>query len=842
MTNKKDKIINLKNKRNNDDSTLGNLLPQIFTLFAKNLKPKLITCFESLDDSFFDLAEKAESNQKQTLYFESMRLVRKSRERMFIEFFESIKSTFRMFKKNEFDFFNQERSYDQKTKALSLSLIDEKELDETLAKSNLINKSDMAYHRHIHAMTKRFSLLASGTELKDNQIPIGPYVIVNSFTLCIKKLDLEVTLKLIMYKLFERNVMGQLNDTYMQINDFLAEKGIIPEIKYNIGRAGSQVNFNNTDMQAQNKLETENPEQPVEGDIEQNPNVENHQAAAANQAQNQNMGPALNHPINQGISQQYVDPNYQLISQLFKHSHQNYDGSGNIEGTPANTTGNLPNTGATSNMNAGPPAANIDMGSMLNALSILQGDLFNKIKKEEHTNKSPTEIKEDLIKQLHKLDSETKDKKVRQKDEDTIDLVGMLFQFIVDDRNLPDAIQVLLAKLQIPYLKIALQDRNLFADKSHPARVLLDRLSLASVGWNEESDKKLQFHNKIESITHQILELDEYSFEIFEDIQNDFNKFIAKLKKKSDVAQKRTKEKSFGQDKINQAKEESAKLLVEKMTNKQMPILIRDILLGEWSNVLILMYLRHSTDSNQYLEKVYFVDKIIQYSQETIGNSKNEVSTDDIKQVSKVYAKGLKLVAFNSKELIDKQHSLVKCLTGIHQLDTNNTPIDAKEIDLIPPEEILKLSEIRKQKHEIVNYIEEIIEPSNEKEQFDDIKDDNADIIANLKTGTWLEFSREGNTAVRAKLSWISPITGKYLFVNSRGLKITDKTDLALAAGLRDKTIRVLQQVALFDRALSAIASKLKKEEPASEAKKAEAPTEVKKAEAPTEEKNTEDD
>ncbi|HHL32202.1 MAG TPA: DUF1631 family protein, partial [Oceanospirillales bacterium] len=508
----------------------------------------------------------------------------------------------------------------------------------------------------------------------------------------------------------------------------------------------------------------------------------------------------------------------------------------NTEGKPANATGNL---GATTNVNVGPPVANIDMGSMLNALSILQGDLFNKVKKDEYTSKSPTEIKEDLIKQLHKLDADSKDKKVKQKDEDTIDLVGMLFQFIVDDRNLPDAIQVLLAKLQIPYLKIALQDRNLFADKSHPARALLDRLSLASVGWNEESDKKLQFIKKIESITHQILELDEYSFEIFEDIQNNFNKFIAKLKKKSDVVQKRTKEKSFGQDKINQAKEESAKLLVKKMTNKQMPILIRDILLGEWSNVLILMYLRHTTDSSQYIEKVHFVDQIIQYAQENTEGSENKVTNDDIKQLSKVYAKGLKLVAFNSKELIDKQHILVKCLTGIHHLDTENTPLDTKKIDLIPPEEILKLSEIRKQKHEIVNYIEEIIEPSNEKEQYEDIKDDSAEIIANLKTGTWLEFSREGNTAVRAKLSWISPITGKYLFVNSRGLKITDKTDLALAAGLRDKTIRVLQQVALFDRALSAIASKLKKEEPAT--KNPETTNEEEQAETTNVEKNTED-
>ncbi|VAW48179.1 hypothetical protein MNBD_GAMMA03-850, partial [hydrothermal vent metagenome] len=300
MTDKKEKIISLnKNKEHKETYTLGELLPQIFTSFAKDLKPKLITCFELLDDTLFDLAEKAESNKNQTLYFESMRQVRKSRGKMFSVFFNSIKSTFRSFKKSEFDFFEVDASYNKKTKSLALSLIDEKELDETLAKSNLINKSEMAYHRHLFAFRKRFSLLASGTKLKVNQIPISPYVLVNSFAKCISSLDLEVTLKLIMYKLFERNVMGQLNEPYNHINNFLADKGIIPEIKYNIGRANSGM------------LGTGITAQPQHHGLEQS------NQGSMDNSQNSQQIYNSNHP-----NSQHVDSNYQLISQLFKHSHQ----------------------------------------------------------------------------------------------------------------------------------------------------------------------------------------------------------------------------------------------------------------------------------------------------------------------------------------------------------------------------------------------------------------------------------------------------------------------------------------------------------------------------------------
>jgi len=761
-----EKILNLNEKINKKENfDLGGILPQIFTLFGKELKPKLIACFESLDDFLFDLADKAETNQKQSLYFDSMRYIRKSRELIFKEFFQSIKAIFKLFKYNEYQYFvaGSEKKDDKKSLSMSsLSLIGERELDETLALTNLIKKSEMAYHQQLFALEKRFSVLASGTNLNLNQIPIAPHVMVNSYKKGIQSLEINVEIKLMMYKMFERSVMGQMNSIYQKINQLLAKNGIVPEINYNL-------TGNNSDTPS-------------------NPDL-SHLLNLANQKPRSQQIPG-NDPNNNNVMQPIADTNYEMINQLFKH---NGDSQNDVRGMVNNI-----------------PVSNIDVGLMMNALSLLQGDLFKNIKINEQSDKTPTEIKDELIKQLHSLDSNTEGQIVRKQDEDTIDLVGMLFQFIVDDRNLPDAIQVILGKLQIPYLKIALQDRNLFADKANPARMLLDKMSLATVGWNEESDNKLMLINKIEDITKKILDIEKYSKEIFASLLNDFNKFTSRLKKKSDVVQKRTKEKSLGQDKIHQAKQVSAQLLVEKMTNKQMPLLIRDILLGEWSNVMILMYLRHPIKSKEYQEKVEFVEKVIAYSQKNIDQ---EINKEEILVLSKLYEKGLKLVAFNPKELIDKQDSLINCLNRIHQIDNEN-PSKNAIIEVIPPEEILELSQIRKEKHEIADYIEEIIEPQViDETQIDSVAGKYTEIVINLKAGMWLEFEREDKKPIRAKLSWVSPITGKFLFVNSRGLKITDKTTLELSLGLKNNTIRVLEQIPIFDRALSAIASKLRKEE-----------------------------
>ena len=62
----------------------------------------------------------------------------------------------------------------------------------------------------------------------------------------------------------------------------------------------------------------------------------------------------------------------------------------------------------------------------------------------------------------------------------------------------------------------------------------------------------------------------------------------------------------------------------------------------------------------------------------------------------------------------------------------------------------------------------------------------------------------------RAKLSWISPISSKYLFVNRKGLKVADRTLVQLASDLAEGRVTVLEEVPLFDRALDAIVERLK--------------------------------
>ena len=82
--------------------------------------------------------------------------------------------------------------------------------------------------------------------------------------------------------------------------------------------------------------------------------------------------------------------------------------------------------------------------------------------------------------------------------------------------------------------------------------------------------------------------------------------------------------------------------------------------------------------------------------------------------------------------------------------------------------------------------------------------------VRQLKVGTWVEFTGERESRVRAKLSWVSPISEKYLFVNQNGVKITEKSIYDLAAYITKARATILHQAPLFDRALDAIMKRLR--------------------------------
>ena len=143
--------------------------------------------------------------------------------------------------------------------------------------------------------------------------------------------------------------------------------------------------------------------------------------------------------------------------------------------------------------------------------------------------------------------SDAAGKTLARADDDTVNFIGMLFDFILDDRNLALPMQAVLARLQIPLLKVALSDRAFFSNPSHPARALLNELSSAGVGWSSTDDlHRDAVFEQIHAVVTRILQEFSTDTTLFEELLEDFREFIGREHRRSLLVEQRVRETENG--------------------------------------------------------------------------------------------------------------------------------------------------------------------------------------------------------------------------------------------------------------------------------------------------------
>src|SRR3546814_2729940 len=82
-------------------------------------------------------------------------------------------------------------------------------------------------------------------------------------------------------------------------------------------------------------------------------------------------------------------------------------------------------------------------------------------------------LREEILDGIRQLGFDPDDTALSNDEQDAIDLVGILFQSLVQANELMQRARTMYGKLVVPYLKVALNDDSMFNRRSHPARRLL---------------------------------------------------------------------------------------------------------------------------------------------------------------------------------------------------------------------------------------------------------------------------------------------------------------------------------------------------------------------------------
>lgn len=123
-----------------------------------------------------------------------------------------------------------------------------------------------------------------------------------------------------------------------------------------------------------------------------------------------------------------------------------------------------------------------------------------------------------------------------QADRLTVDLVALLFEFIVHDEKLPSTLRKQLGRLQLPFLRAAIADPTLLHEANHPARRLLDRMGTVAAGVNPHAPGHEDIERAIGDIVHGVLERFEDDVSVFADLEQELDAVLLPLLRGGDDA------------------------------------------------------------------------------------------------------------------------------------------------------------------------------------------------------------------------------------------------------------------------------------------------------------------
>ncbi len=475
----------------------------------------------------------------------------------------------------------------------------------------------------------------------------------------------------------------------------------------------------------------------------------------------------------------------------------------------------------------------VDSREVLGALNSLQLPSDGALPGDQPTTAEG--LKQYVSLQLGKGKGDKRARTLGRPEEDIIDMVGMIFDFILDDKNLSVPIRGLIARLQIPVIKVAILDKSFFAKKGHPARALLNGLAQAGIGLGPaEADADNPIIRKVEEIVSRVLQEFDQQVGLFEELLEDLTSFMDKDTQRSKIAEDRTRQVTQSKEKVWLAKKAVASEITLRLQSRETSAAFRSFLYNDWKDVLVLAYLRQDKMDGEWEHSLEIMDKLMWSVTPPTNPRERQEVIRAIPALLKSIKEGLESISLDPHQIAALLKDLEVChMSALRspvspRLGSESDPLKemakvfpTSEVNIKDAELAEAILEIRSHLPDISNVdIEEVVmgdAPMGGSRTDSGQKTDYAqgvfmEVVNRLNIGDWIEFTDEDGRTSRAKLSWKSPATSLCVFVNRRGVKVMELKVNELVARLREGKARVIEDAStpLMDRALSFLTQSLK--------------------------------
>ena len=429
-----------------------------------------------------------------------------------------------------------------------LSIVDNLDLEESLLLAGIVQSIENDLAEPLWALNQRMALLNGGEPVREASNPSAPVQFCESIRKACKLIPMTIPAAKTVLSTFGDNVRPLIQDVVSDTNQYLAEKGVMPDLKY---RKSKPV------IAKKNVLEKEAEALADNGDGD----------SATYQ---QSLLGAIR-GLQQTLSSLSQQPNV-LNSSMGAFSNQQLVDA--LQAVQLQSLG----------MMAMPFGGGASAISPMNINAIQQ------------------QLQQQLGAQGH----------VGQNDMYAIDLVGRIFEYMLRDDNLPDSVKAALSYLHTPFIKVAFLDRGFFENPDHPARALLNDLAEAGVHWiGNDGTIQHDMLNKIRHTVDRVLKEFTNDLKVITSILIEFNNYTKNIVRRQDLMEKRATEKAQGEVRLREVKNRVNEEIMKRTEERDLPSSVLLFLLQPWFDFLSFCMLRYGIESEQWLNALGLVDDLL---------------------------------------------------------------------------------------------------------------------------------------------------------------------------------------------------------------------------------------
>ena len=769
------------------------ILVQSRDLFCDRLCDAVHGMLDQADKSLTEMAEKFEDAEAWKPYLEARDLVAAQRPAMEKQFRARYLAEF------------QKRTNQAKKIALSLSdislgdleLVTDDDLEETLKFNDMAAKLRRFCEEELGALDQRVGVLVGDATLESDANPFGPQVICDAYKQACRHIDSNVSSRLILLKLFDDHVLDTIRSSYKSVNELLVQNSILPKIRYGIsksegGKTPSLARDGEKDKSEDEKAAPETPQDMFSMIQKLLGPVVAQGGAGGPPAPGMGMGGA---PLVQGAD---------LMGSLTRLQ------VGDVSGVTAP-----------------------DAGQLAELLAVAKIGTSNV---------------------LRELKSTSVGAGMGQVDSMTLDIVAMLFDELFDDPKIPIALKGLIGRLQLPMLKVAIADKDLFTKKGHPARQLLDTLGQIGLRLPADFDAESALFHKLESFMQELVDGFQEKMEIFDTVRERLEEIIAEYDAGVAVEMQSSQKQLEQVESLAIAKAAAQEAIAARLRSATAttPRPIVEFLAQQWIKYLLIVHAREGPESDAWKGALETVDQLL-WSVEpkpTVEERRKLAST--IPAILKGVRAGVAAAGIDQAACTAFFGELMKCHTDVMQAPAKpkEAPVKtkaaagapetgkaaAKKAPPPPPPSADDLLDFTapvvvdnpfgEGKVEVVSEdldftatapvavaLATTAEPSGAAPaRAKRPRETTISLPSRLVEGAWVEIILEDNERHPAKLHYVSPMKSHFLFVDRKGHKVYECSRSMLARRLNNLEIAILDgepDASLFDRIMESLFGKL---------------------------------